>query len=222
MVFKKTSKGGKRKKSSKKSSKNSKDRSWENEGGVTFKDENTNVGEVDESGVPVKRKRRDTQDRDERIRRSKTKLEFKLHNSLIKQKWKNKVNLSDFLCDKDELESDHENENTIEKQPKLPYKKSSLSIMDRLTSFVSQSTSNTNTVSFIDENQQKKLPPNKATSHNEQEQPVNTIENNVDHLEVANYEEENVSDREIDEDVENIEEGEQTSDLDETKGFFFF
>ena len=218
MAFKKTSEGGKRKKSSKKSSKNSKDRLWENEGGVTFKDENTNGEEVDEAGVLVKRKRRDTQDRDERIRRSKTKLEFKLHNSLIKQKWKNKVNLSDFLCDKDELESDHEFEKTIEKQPKLPYRKSSLSIMDRLTSFVGQSFSNTE--SFIDENQQKKLPPNssKATVAHIEQEPVNTNEkeNSVDRVE-ANHEEEIVSDREIDEDIENIE-GEQTSDL-ETKGF---
>jgi hypothetical protein len=220
MALKKTSKGGKRKKSSKKSSKNSKDRLWENEGGVAFKDENTNGGEVDEAGVPVKRKRRDTQDRDERIRRSKTKLEFKLHNSLIKQKWKNKVNLSDFLCDKDELESDHEIENTIEKQPKLPYRKSSLSIMDRLTSFVGQSISKTE--SFIDENQQKKPPLNNATATHIEQEPVNTNENengvSVDHLE-ANYEEEIVSDREIDEDIENIE-AEQTSDL-ETKGFIY-
>jgi len=123
MAFKKAKKA----KKAKKSAKTSRDRTWDNDGGVVYDRDEAQ----DNDETPGVRKRRETQDRDERMRRGKAKIEYRKKETERKKKWSKKICFADILAGRtgDEVE---------EKIPKFtkikrdPYKRSSKSVSERL------------------------------------------------------------------------------------------
>ena len=137
MGFKK----GKKDKKAKKTKKSSRERTWDHEGGVLF-DVEKNDNSKDEIGDTgdVKRKRRETQDRDERLRRGHAKIVFRKNQIEQKKKWSKKIKFSDFLVDKDTTKGfEDAAQEVTRKEPRKPYTKSSKSVFERLQSLIGKS-----------------------------------------------------------------------------------
>ena len=87
------------------------------------------------------RKRRDTQDRDERLRRAKLKRQYQKQKEALNKKFATKIEFKDFLRDEDD--TNEKNEGTDggsmqKRQKKAPYIKSSKSAYDRFTFMLSR------------------------------------------------------------------------------------
>ena len=135
MGFKKSKKPKKAKKTSR-----SKDRVWENEGGVHFEEKQPDP----QPDGNEKRKRRETQDRDERLRRGRAKIEYKQQQQELKKKWSTKVKFTDFFRAEDE--DDIAQESVRVCKTKAPYSKSSVSVFERFQKLLQRShTSEENT-----------------------------------------------------------------------------
>lgn len=130
MGFKKSKKPKKAKKTSR-----SKDRVWENEGGVHFEAEQSDL----QPDGSEKRKRRETQDRDERMRRGRAKIEYKQQQQEMKKKWSTKVKFADFFRSEDEDDSAKEPESVSAHKTKVPYFKSSISVFERFQKLLQRS-----------------------------------------------------------------------------------
>ena len=102
-------------------------------------------GEVENQAV-VSRKRRDTQDRDERLRRGRMKIEYKKQQEAIRKKFAKKIDFSEFLMshDGDEGEQNQKDESgkTSKRQKRAPYVKSNKSVYERFQSLVNKSINN--------------------------------------------------------------------------------
>lgn len=107
MAFKKSA--AKKQKKSKKSSKN-KDREWKFDGG-----QNTEELQKQAEMALEKRKRRDTQNRDENLRRSKAKLQERKQKQVAEKKMKRKISFLDYAG----LSSKPEPKEEVHKRPKF-------------------------------------------------------------------------------------------------------
>ncbi len=135
MGFKK-GKSGKDKKKKKSKSKGKKDE-WSFEGGQTVDHSavsGNGLADRDKSHDP-KRMRRETQDRDERFRRSRMKMSMDKQNKDSRIKMSTKVSFTDVLSE-EESENEVDGEHPAKKSLRAP---SSLSHLDRLDRFVSKS-----------------------------------------------------------------------------------
>ena len=116
----------------KKGSKRSKDREWDLEGGVGSYGQSP----AEASSEPgAKRARRDTQDRDERIRRGREKMAYRKEQNAFVKKMKSGFRF-DVLPKEQKAESDAEKPEV--RAPHVQFK-SSLSVIDRLQNFVRKS-----------------------------------------------------------------------------------
>lgn len=129
-------KGKPAKKSKKSSKKGGKERIWENEGGVVFDDNREKRDIPDESSGP--RKRRETQDRDERFRRGKLKIEYRKLEKDIKNKWSKKISFADILNEGQSIDEAESSSN--QKIRRDPFIKSTKSVCERLQLLVQKST----------------------------------------------------------------------------------
>lgn len=126
-------KGGKGKDKKKPKKKTRKDTEWDFEGGsaLPYGDENKDNDER-------KKKRRETQDRDERFRRGKRKMEEHKMKKQFTKKMSKKITFSDVLHEGGESELEAATRQKEAKKPKIQHK-SSLSVMERLNFFVEKS-----------------------------------------------------------------------------------
>eukprot|EP01038_Epipyxis_sp_PR26KG_P012188 gene12188-16326_t len=119
-------------KKSKKTAKRQKDE-WQYDGGQNYRDnDDNNINDSKPKGP------RQTQDRDERLRRSRVKLDDKKKKRIIEKKLATKVKFSDVLGNGDK--NNKSLEDTTVKPRKEPPPPSSLSVLERLQRFIVQST----------------------------------------------------------------------------------
>lgn len=129
-------KGKKDKKKKKKGAKKSAaDREWDHEGGVNFASDSGAA----EGGEPqAKRQRRQTQDRDERLRRSRQKLHYKKEKSENLKKMRKGIRFSDVLSDGEDASSAVQEKPEVREHVQFTSEKS---VFERLQGFVAKSTS---------------------------------------------------------------------------------